>query len=121
MIFFAEKIALNVFKNMHTWIERYENKTNIPYITADTPVVNLTGMEFLEKNEFYYPISPKVAIKLCVAHKGSEYGKEDNLCLDMTDENEVEKLNLVIAKNCYNEVFADNEKILNSIKSELHS
>lgn len=121
MVFFAEKIALNVSNNLHTWIERYENKTDIPYITADTPVVNLTGMEFLEKNEFYYPISPKIAIKLCVALKGSKYGKVNNLCLDMTDKNEVKKLNLVIAKNCYNEVFADNEEILNSIKSELHS
>lgn len=121
MIFFAEKIALNVTNNLHTWMERYENKTNIPFITADTPVVNLTGMEFLEKNEFYYPISPKIAIKLYVAYKESKYGNMNNRCLDMTDENEVKKLNLAMAKNCYNEIFADNEGILNSIKSELCS
>ena len=62
-------------KNSKRWIERYDNKTNVPFVTTDTPVVNLTGMEFLEKNEFYYPISPKIAIKLCVTSKGSKYGK----------------------------------------------
>lgn len=119
MIFFVEKISINVSKKMHTWIERYDNKTNVPFVTTDTPVVNLTGKNFLEKNEFYYPISPKIAIKLCVASKGSEYGKKKNICLDMTDENEVKMLNLKTAKNCYNEVFSNDEDILKSIRSEL--
>lgn len=119
MIFFVETIAVNVSNKMHTWIERYDNKTNIPFVTTDTPVVNLTGMKFLEKNEFYYPISPKIAIKLCVTSKGSKNGKEKNICLDITDENEVKKLNLTTVKNCYNEVFSDDEDILKSIRAEL--
>ena len=119
MIFFVETIAINMSNKMHTWIERYNNKTNIPFVTTDTPVVNLTGKEFLEKNEFYYPISPKIAIKLCVTSKESKYSKEKNTYLDITDENEVKKLNLTTAKNCYNEVFSDEEGILKSIKSEL--
>lgn len=57
MCFFVEQMSANVSSNMNTWIERYENKTNIPFVTTDTPVVNLTGMKLLEKNEFYYPIS----------------------------------------------------------------
>ena len=119
MIFFVETIAINVSNKMHTWIERYNNKTNIPFVTTDTPVVNLTGMKFLEKNEFYYPVSPKIAIKLCVTSKGSKYGRAKNICLDITDENEVKKLNLTMVKNCYNEVFSDEEDILKSIRSEL--
>lgn len=119
MVFFAEKIALNVSNNLHTWIERYDNKTEIPFITTDTPVINLTDMEFLERNEFYYPISPKIAIKMCVTYKGSKCGEQKNVCLDMTDKNEVMKLNLAMIKNCYNEVFADNKEILSYIKSEI--
>lgn len=121
MFFFVETMSVNVSTKMHTWIERYDNKTNVPFVTTDTPVVNLTGMEFLEKNEFYYPISPKIAIKLCVTSKGSKYGKAKNICLDMTDENEVKKLNLAIAKNCYKEVFSNDENVLKSIRSELQS
>ena len=59
MIFFAEKIALNVSGKFHTWIERLENKTQISFITCDCPVINLTGMEMGERHEFYYPLSPK--------------------------------------------------------------
>jgi hypothetical protein len=39
----------------------------------------------------------------------------------MTDENEVKKLNLTTAKNCYNEVFSDDEEILKNIRLELQS
>lgn len=39
----------------------------------------------------------------------------------MTDENEVKKLNLAIAKNCYKEVFSNDENVLKSIRSELQS
>ena len=74
-----------------------------------------------EINYFYYPISPNIAIKLCVTSKGSKYGKAKNICLDMTDENEVKKLNLAIAKNCYKEVFSNDENVLKSIRSELQS
>lgn len=45
-------MSVNVSTKMHTWIERYDNKTNVPFVTTDTPVVNLTGMEFLEKMNF---------------------------------------------------------------------
>jgi hypothetical protein len=121
MIFFAEIMSVNVSNKMHTWIERYDNKTKVPFVTTDTPVVNLIGMEFLEKNEFYYPISPKIAIKLCVTSKRSKYSKAKNICMDMTDENEVKKLNLTTAKNCYNEVFSNDEGILKNIRSELQS
>jgi hypothetical protein len=115
MIYFAETIAVNVSQNMHTWIERYENKTDIPFITSDTPVVNLTGMEFLPRNEFYYPISPKIAIKLCLARKSDRSNHGSNACLEITDTKEVEKLNRVMAENCYREVYADSEEVFSNM------
>lgn len=69
MIFMTEQLAWKISRYFRTWIERYENKTDIPFVTSDTPVVNLTGIVFADRNEFYYPISPSVAIKLCIAKK----------------------------------------------------
>lgn len=54
-----------------------------------------------------------------ITNKKSEYSKTKNICLDMMDEKEVKRLNLTTARNCYNEVFSNDEDILKSIKSEL--
>lgn len=107
MIFITEQIAWNISRHFLTWIERYENKTDIPFVTSDTPVINLTGTEFADKNEFYYPISPSVAIKLCIARKTFENEVEENKQLIIKDRNEIEKLNECMIDNCYNEVFSN--------------
>ena len=78
MIFMTEQLAWKISRYFRTWIERYENKTDIPFVTSDTPVVNLTGIVLADRNEFYYPISPSVAIKLCIAKKTLEDAEEEN-------------------------------------------
>ena len=112
MIFFAEKIALNVSGKFHTWIERLENKTQISFITCDCPVINLTGMEMGERHEFYYPLSPKVAMKLCSCKKYGENRFEKNKSIEISDESEIKKLNDRVFDEAYKEVFSSDEALL---------
>ena len=107
MIFMTEQLAWKISRYFRTWIERYENKTDIPFVTSDTPVVNLTGIVFADRNEFYYPISPSVAIKLCIAKKTLEDAEEENKQLIIEDRDEIERLNRRMIVNCYNEVFSN--------------
>ena len=119
MIFLTEKVALNISHNFHTWIERLENITDIPFVTSDTPVINLTGTEFLDKNEFYFPVSPYVAMKLCITRKNGSYGKVDNKNFIVDDSDKIRRLNMEIVKHCQNEIFADRRNILEQIVNEI--
>ena len=115
MIFLAEQIAINVCTYFHTWLERLENKTSIPFITCDSPIVNLTGAEINERHEFYFPLSPTIAVKLCSAYKTSGNGKMYNQYIDVNDEETIRNLNLRVGQEAYKEVFSNNESILHEI------
>lgn len=41
LIFVAMKVALNVTQNIQSCLQLYQNYTDTPFITADTPIVNL--------------------------------------------------------------------------------
>lgn len=111
MIFLAEQIATNTSTYFHTWLERLENKTDIPFITCDCPVVNLTGMKVGDKHEFYFPLSPTVAVKLCTAYKESKNSEEENKSIDVTDTDLIDKLNMAIMKEAYKEVFSNDDTL----------
>ncbi len=121
MIFSTEQIALNMCTNMHSWLERYENKTDLPFITSDCPVVNLTGSKINEKHEFYFPLSPTVAIKLCSSFKGSKNGTVENQHIVISDEEIVEQLNYRTASEACKEVYSNNESVLRRMAERLKS
>lgn len=119
MIYFAETMAYNLSTHFHTWIELIENRTSTPFVTADVPIVSLNGSILMERNEFYYPISPKVAIKLCASHiTHREDFEKRNLKLIFDDEDQVHYFNRMIANNCVNEVFSADKDVLMDIKAE---
>lgn len=119
MIYVAELMALNYSTRFHTWIERLENKTGNSFVTCDCPVVNLTGDTIGEKHEFYYPLSPTIAIKLCCAYKNSANENKRNSTIIVENGKEIEKLNHCIAKAAFKEVFAENKDALVRIQREL--
>ena len=120
MPFLAELMSLNLSNNFHTWIERLENKTEIPFITSDTPAINLTGIEMLDKNEFYYPTSPGTAIKLCITHKHNpEYGQASNKNIVIESSEKILSLNRKIFNQCKNEVFADRRSVLEKMANSV--
>lgn len=118
MIFIAEQIAINLSTKFHTWIERIENNTDIPFITCDCPIVNMTGDKIGERHEYYFPLSPQIGLKLCTSYKNMAKGN-DNKNIILTDREEVMRLNLQIAQNAFREIYADNDDSLKTIKIEL--
>lgn len=117
-IFFAEKMALNVSRNWHTWIERIENRTSTPFVTSDTPLINLTGRDLKDKSEFYYPLSPSVAMKLCIAHKHGCSKGNSNTNIIIADTDKIDSFNQQIVDHCKNEVFSDRRDILEQISNK---
>ena len=117
-IFLAEIMSLNVSHNWHTWIERIENKTDTPFVTSDTPLINLTGRDLKDKSEFYYPLSPFVAMKLCIARKHGRFKENSNINIIADATDKIDFFNQQIVEHCKNEVFADRRNVLEEISNK---
>lgn len=62
MVYFAERMALNITQHFKSGILLYKNQTGIPFITGDTPIVCFTGQDIKGMSSFHYPISPVIAM-----------------------------------------------------------
>lgn len=84
------------------------NKTNVPFITSDQPVINLKA-DYLDLSKetteliFYYPITPNIAITI---NDGNTKGKI-NLSLQ-----EVDEYNNAIINSSYQNIFANNAEAI---------
>jgi hypothetical protein len=87
-----------------------ENHSSIQFITGDQPVVNTYATGDLknppDKLEFYYPLSPSIAILLTNKNK---YGNENRRSIDLV---EVTTYNEHIFKNCNDQIYAASAKSL---------
>lgn len=118
LVYFAERMALNITKNFSTSILLYENKTDIPFITGDTPIVNLTGTEINKETIFHYPISPSIAISLIVAPKSSDKTKINKNTHKLLEQNHVsivKQFNKRLADNCVNEIYSNDKNYLEGL------
>lgn len=114
VIIFAAKITQNISfdrRICYTLLEISDNE--ISFITGDQPVINLAGNDKDEKGDtkdiiFYYPISPKHAIKIDFPNKGEKYNHH------ILEKKEVHLLN----KNIYNEynefLFSNSKELLDA-------
>jgi hypothetical protein len=89
-----------------------KNNTSIELITGDQPIINThaTGMnstEAPEKLEFYYPISPKLAILITQEHS---YGTANKVFLSA---DEAERYNESIVGQSHSQIYATSKDILN--------
>lgn len=118
-VYFAERMSLNITQNFSTSILLLENKTDIPFITGDTPIINLTGTEMDKMTIFHYPISPRIAIRLIVVPKFSNLA-EVNHNVHMPLEQElveiVKNCNQRLADNCVNEIYSNDYNYLEIMK-----
>ncbi|MEA4849187.1 MAG: DUF4238 domain-containing protein [Clostridiaceae bacterium] len=105
-LFFAQTMALSITQNMNTSIILYENKSSIPFITGDTPIVNISDKE--EIALFHYPISPTVAVNVV-----SSKTPLKNAVIEIDEDLKliVGNLNRKLYKNCVNEVYSNNQGI----------
>lgn len=118
LVYFAERMAINLTQNFSTSILIYENKTDVPFVTGDTPIVNLSGTKMDEMTIFHYPISPHIAIQLMVTHKFSEMSEvNSNICMPLEQQfvSVIRNLNQKLADNCVNEIYSNDRECLNGI------
>jgi hypothetical protein len=93
------------------------NTSNIPFITADQPIINLAAnpkkYDPPSRFECYYPVSPSRALLLLEPQ--SQFQPPD---LSVTDE-DARKYNLTIAAHSKRQIFSNSQAELGAINSEL--
>lgn len=114
-------MAININSNYHTTIKIQVNKTNIPFITCDTPIFREPLSNNQYTDSFYFPINPKIAIHLIVTQKFYNIFEEnpDNHKKIIEDETIIKNLNKKLANNCINEIYANDKKILEELQAIL--
>lgn len=93
-----------------------KNTTSIPFITSDSPVINVhTCLKESKKSEspkfmdLYFPLSPKFAYMVC---DSNDYEK----LRSCVSENDVLNLNNKIYENSYKTVFSSSKEILEKLQ-----
>ena len=87
MVYFAERMALNITQHFKSSILLYKNQTGVPFITGDTPIVCLTGQEMNGMSIFHYPISPIIAMELIIIPKYSDWATiSKNFVMELNQE-----------------------------------
>jgi hypothetical protein len=93
-----------------------KNTTNIDFITSDFPVINAhqsvqdtSANKKIEKLDLYYPLSPKLAYMI----NDSQHYNHLN---SFVNEEDVIKLNLLMAKNSYRNIYGSSEQSLKDLR-----
>lgn len=122
LVYFAERMALNLTQNFKCSILLYNNNTDIPFITGDTPIICLTGRKMDPMSIFHYPISPKIAVELMIVPKFSAIASvSKNMVLELEQElvGVVKNCNRKLVENCVNEIYSNTEKSLAEFQENL--
>lgn len=114
---FSTKLAFTLTYNLNKQFKIFllHNNTEFNFITGDQPVINrYATKEFqgkpIDKFEFYYPITPKLAVLLTEkSYKSDE--------LSITDASKITELNDLIFINSQEQVYGTNEEELEKYKS----
>jgi hypothetical protein len=113
-VYYAQKMALSLTQ-LPTFILLYDNQTSIPFITCDTPVMNLSDKE--DALVLHYPVSPQKALQIIWIEKLSQSYPvkiDENttpLVLDEKFKVVIESLNKSVFENAYNEVYSNSSEI----------
>jgi hypothetical protein len=90
------------------------NRTDVPFITGDQPVINLKGARPrpTEAISIYYPISPQRALLL------ADVDEEPLFPSERLTAAQASTLNEMLYKACYKQVFAQSEESLKALRRE---
>lgn len=113
---FSSNMALSLHIDKEFNLVLLENKSNIDFITGDQPLVNTYGLQKkkqLEHDEleFYYPVSPKLAILITKKIKNKKK-------IQITDSKKVENYNHMIYSSKEEQLFAEKQNELKKYKEE---
>lgn len=109
-VYYAQKMALNITQNLKSNLLIYENRTALPFITGDTPIVTRPNSS-AQLTVLYYPISPKIAINMMISNM---FQLDENEVIQIDSPSEIKVLNDLLCENCVNEVYANNNEILSA-------
>lgn len=94
-----------------------ENHSEIPFITADQPIINIDANPTQTKPpdgfDLYYPVSPSKAIMLLAR------SESDRPPIQEVSAFAVHNYNLRMAAHSYRQVFTNSIQVLNQIKEDL--
>lgn len=108
----ASSLGWSIYSDINPFkIVVLENNTLIELIAGDQPVINtysigLSINEAVENLEFYYPLSPHLAILLT---QGGSYHKSEILSLS---EQEVDRYNRAIIEKSHSQIYAASEEAI---------
>lgn len=122
-IYYSTLMALNLTQKFDTFMWVYENKTNVPFITGDCPIVVLSNKnDSKEATIFHYPISPQFAAEIIVCNKNSRFSQfKKNIALTIGPALVaiINNVNIQLAKNCHNEIYSNDKELLSAIHAKL--
>ncbi len=115
---FATNVGWSLFRDRSLFrIVLLDNPFDTPLITGDQPIINLHANlvqdAVPEKMEWFYPLSSSKAM-LLVEAGNTQYPAHTLLVRE-----EVERYNVLIAKNSYEQLFSNSEESLERMKSYL--
>ncbi|PDZ39412.1 hypothetical protein CON18_14605 [Bacillus cereus] len=115
-VIFARRIAFKIsLDNSHRFLI-LKNKSTIPFITGDQPVINTltdySDYTETEKLELYYPITPSLSLLITPSRNGNK----DQSILEV-QEDEVKLYNDLIFKASYELLFSNDGSVLQSFKN----
>jgi predicted nucleotidyltransferase len=110
----ATNIAYSIYSDKSFSMYLLKNQSQKELITGDQPVINTYAMAITnagppDKVEFYYPVSPKLAILL------TEIPKNGCSNVIIFKEDEVNSYNLMMIKESHSQIYAASEETLNEL------
>ena len=116
----AVKLALNLYTDRERFrLILLENVTDVPFITADQPVINIAARpeetKPPDKFELYYPLSPTKAILLVEPLSNHLPGSPSVSAIL------AHHYNLLMGAHAYEQIFANSQKELESVRGELRA
>lgn len=113
--------AVNLGRSLYVDGERYqivllENRTDVPFVTGDQPVINIAARPIETKPptkfELYYPVSPTRAMLL--VEPSSDHFPKDSFVSAMA----VHIYNSHVAAHSYQQVFGNTANVLEALKAD---
>lgn len=109
----ATSLGYSIYSDRNSFkIVFLKNMNSAKLITGDQPIINtyaigLSPNQVVEYLEFYYPLSPDLAILLTQNYSNDEFGMVYHL-----SEKEVDKYNLSIIEQSHSQIYAASEESL---------
>lgn len=114
----ASNVGRSLFADRNEYrIAILENPTDVPFITADQPIVNIAakpyGIEAPGKFDLFYPLSPTKAMLL--TGRGSDNHVLDRVLTKIS----VNLYNWRMAAHSYEEIYGSTAQVLEKIRADM--